>query len=101
MIDPRAEQGGLDAYSAIVTSVAAQLTPRVAALQVRSRRGDSAGSAVVLTGEGHLLTNSHVVGDADSGTAQFADGTTFVVQAPAAFTAEQVLEVAGQVVHTP
>ena len=33
--------------------------------------------------------------------AQFADGTTFVVQAPAAFTAEQVLEVAGQVVHTP
>ncbi|WP_448614738.1 hypothetical protein [Modestobacter sp. URMC 112] len=33
--------------------------------------------------------------------AQFTDGTTFVVQAPAAFTAEQVLEVAGQVVHTP
>lgn len=33
--------------------------------------------------------------------AQFADGTTFVVQAPAAFTAEQVVEVAAQVVHTP
>ena len=75
MSDPIAEQGAQDAYSAIVTSVAAQLTPRVAALQVRSRRGESAGSAVVLTDEGHLLTNSHVVGDADSGTAGFADGT--------------------------
>ena len=30
---------------------------------------------MVLTDEGHLLTNSHVVGDADSGTAGFADGT--------------------------
>ncbi|MFC5728640.1 MULTISPECIES: S1C family serine protease [Nocardioides] len=65
----------LDAYSAIVTSVAAQLTPRVAALRARSSRGESAGSAVALTGEGHLITNSHVVGDADGGTAEFADGT--------------------------
>jgi S1-C subfamily serine protease len=69
------ERGALDAYSAIVTSVAAQLTPRVAALRVRSGRGESAGSAVVLTGEGHLITNSHVVGDAEDGTAEFADGT--------------------------
>jgi S1-C subfamily serine protease len=73
--DFEAESGALDAYSAIVTSVAAQLTPRVAALRIRSRRGESAGSAVVLTGEGHLITNSHVVGDADGGTAEFADGT--------------------------
>ena len=65
----------MDAYSAIVTSVAAQLTPRVAALRIRGRRGESGGSAVVLTGEGHLVTNSHVVGEADGGTAEFADGT--------------------------
>jgi S1-C subfamily serine protease len=71
--DPDAD--ALDAYSAIVTSVAAQLTPRVAALRIRLFRGESAGSAVVLTGEGHLITNSHVVGDADGGTAEFADGT--------------------------
>jgi S1-C subfamily serine protease len=31
---------------------------------------------VVLTEDGHLLTNAHVVGDADGGTAEFADGTT-------------------------
>jgi S1-C subfamily serine protease len=72
--DP-AESGALDAYSAVVTSVAAQLTPRVAALSIRSRRGESGGSGVVLTAEGHLLTNAHVVGEAPGGTAEFADGT--------------------------
>jgi S1-C subfamily serine protease len=30
---------------------------------------------VVLTAEGHLITNAHVVGGADGGTAEFADGT--------------------------
>ena len=64
----------MDAYSAIVTSVAAQLTPRVAALRMRSGRGESSGSAVVLTSESHLVTNAHVVGDAEGGTAEFADG---------------------------
>lgn len=73
--DSAAERDALDAYSAIVTSVAAQLTPRVAALRIRQARGESAGSAVTLSGEGHLITNSHVVGEADGGMAEFADGT--------------------------
>jgi S1-C subfamily serine protease len=73
--DPDPELDALDAYSAITTSVAAQLTPKVAALRIRSRRSDSAGSAVVLTGESHLVTNAHVVGDASGGIAEFADGT--------------------------
>jgi S1-C subfamily serine protease len=73
--DPTAESGALDAYSAVVTTVAAQLTPKVAALRIRSFRGESAGSAVVLTNESHLVTNAHVVGDASEGTAEFADGT--------------------------
>jgi S1-C subfamily serine protease len=72
---PDAGQGALDAYSAIVTSVAGELTPRVAALRIRARTGESAGSAVVLTGESHLVTNAHVVGSATGGTAEFADGT--------------------------
>ncbi|MFG2913837.1 S1C family serine protease [Kitasatospora sp. NPDC048298] len=70
----------LDAYSRIVTSVAAALTPRVAALQVprRGRGGwfsTALGSAVVFTEDGFLLTNAHVVGHADAGTLAFADGT--------------------------
>ncbi|MEU4674302.1 trypsin-like peptidase domain-containing protein [Amycolatopsis sp. NPDC023774] len=75
MDNDKAEPDALDAYSAIVTSVAAQLTPRVAALTVRSRNGESAGSAVVLTAESHLITNSHVISGGDHGTAEFADGT--------------------------
>ena len=73
--DPAAESAALDAYSAIVTSVAARLTPKVAAVRIRSLRGESAGSAVVLTGESLLVTNAHVVGDGRGGSAEFADGT--------------------------
>src|SRR4029453_17495673 len=70
------EDDVLDAYSAVVSGVAERLIPRVASLRVRgARRGESAGSGVVLTGDGHLLTNAHVVGDGDGGTAEFGDGT--------------------------
>src|SRR4029078_10953471 len=75
---PRALDGRvepLDAYSAIVVGVADNLTPRVASLRIRGRRRESAGSAVVLSDEGHLITNAHVVASASSGTAEFADGT--------------------------
>ncbi len=75
------ELAALDAYSQVVVSVAEQLTPRVAALQVARRRRDGsiaagAGSAVVFTNDGFLLTNAHVVGKAEAGQVAFADGTT-------------------------
>ncbi|HEX6444368.1 MAG TPA: trypsin-like peptidase domain-containing protein [Streptosporangiales bacterium] len=67
----------LDAYSAIVTRVAAHLTERVASLRVsHGRRGEGAGSAVVFTDDGFLLTNAHVVGPATSGQVAFADGAS-------------------------
>jgi S1-C subfamily serine protease len=74
MTDPQP----LDAYSQIVTGVAAELTPKVASLRVprTGRQGESLGSAVVFTGDGFLLTNAHVVGSATAGTAAFSDGTT-------------------------
>lgn len=72
-------QSPLDAYSQIVSGVAAELTPKVASLRVpRSgarRSGESLGSAVVFTSDGFLLTNAHVVGTASAGTASFADGS--------------------------
>ncbi|MFJ9535690.1 S1C family serine protease [Streptomyces sp. NPDC101225] len=75
------EQAALDSYSQTVTSVAAELTPKVAAVNVAHRRSRGgfvrgSGSAVVFTDDGFLLTNAHVVGHADAGTASFADGTT-------------------------
>jgi serine protease Do len=67
---PNDEESPLDAYSRTVVAVARSVTPHVAA--VRMRRG--AGSAVVFTDDGFLLTNAHVVGSAGEGTAVFSDG---------------------------
>ena len=71
----------LDAYSQIVSGVAERLTPKVASLRVprtgsRGGTGESLGSGVVFTGDGFLLTNAHVVGQANGGTAAFSDGTS-------------------------
>jgi S1-C subfamily serine protease len=66
----------LDAYSRVVTGVAATLLPSVAALAVRTARGSGAGSAVTFTDDGFLLTSAHVVAGATGGTADFADGTS-------------------------
>ena len=75
-----AETEALDAYSRAVMAVADRLTPSVASLRVlrRARGGQmpaGAGSAVVLTPDGFLLTNAHVVGRSDlRGRATFGDG---------------------------
>jgi S1-C subfamily serine protease len=76
-------EDALDSYSRVVSGVAAELTPRVASLRVPQgsgrgdgRGGESLGSAVVFTGDGFLLTNAHVVGRAQGGTALFSDGTS-------------------------
>lgn len=71
----------LDAYSQVVSGVAARLLPSVASLTVHrfvrgGRRAAGTGSAVVLTPDGFLVTSAHVVDGADAGTAAFADGTT-------------------------
>lgn len=81
--DPDGDVAGaaaLDAYSQVVATVAAELTPKVAAVEVNHRRPDGqfvagAGSAVVFTDDGFMLTNAHVVERAEAGTAAFADGT--------------------------
>jgi S1-C subfamily serine protease len=65
----------LDAYSAAVVHVAESVLPSVASLRVRTRRGDGAGSASVLTADGFLLTSAHVVEGADTAEAAFTDGT--------------------------
>jgi S1-C subfamily serine protease len=69
----------LDAYSRTVASVAELLTPAVASLRVRrrTRRGAvpaGAGSGVVLTPDGYILTSAHVVDGSPGGSAAFPDG---------------------------
>ena len=64
------DEEALDAYSQAVTAVAERLSPSVANLRVR--RGG--GSAVVITGDGFMLTSAHVVARARRGRASFVDG---------------------------
>ena len=74
------ETEALDAYSRAVMAVADRLAPSVASLRVmrRTRGGQlpaGSGSAVVLTPDGFLFTNAHVVGRSDiRGRATFGDG---------------------------
>jgi S1-C subfamily serine protease len=81
---PPDEDEALDAYSRIVVAVAERLAPSVASLRV-ARRGsgapvEGAGSAVVITPDGFLLTSAHVVGGLHRGSASFVDGSEFSVE---------------------
>jgi S1-C subfamily serine protease len=75
------EREALDAYSTTVTSVAERVLPSVASLRVgRAGRGGGAGSAVVITADGFLVTSAHVVAQGGSASASFLDGTEFDVE---------------------
>jgi S1-C subfamily serine protease len=77
------EAEALDSYSRTVAGVVERLAPSVANLRVtRASRGGQvpagAGSAVVLTPDGFLLTSAHVVaGRGRGGRATFVDGREF------------------------
>lgn len=81
----RAEAEALDAYSSVVTRVAERLIPSVASLRVGRRgrggwAGQGAGSGVVLTPDGYLLSSAHVVAGAERGSAAFADGRELALE---------------------
>ena len=71
-----------------ITAAAATISPSVVTITVRSGQSGSVGSGVVLDTEGHILTNDHVVSEAESNqgmarssgdssiTVTFEDGTT-------------------------
>jgi S1-C subfamily serine protease len=66
----------LDSYSRTVSWIAEQLLPSVAALRVEDQmhRPAGAGSAVLISADGLLLTSAHVVQGATRGTAAFTTG---------------------------
>jgi S1-C subfamily serine protease len=78
LAEPQLTEAALDAYSKTVIAVAEALTRSVANLQVtrRTRRGPAvgAGSGVVITPDGFLITSAHVVEGSRRGVASFSDG---------------------------
>ncbi len=77
MVEATTEQEALDAYSTIVTTVAERVLPSVASLRIgRGGRGfGGAGSGVVITPDGYLVTSAHVVAAGGTASASFLDGT--------------------------
>jgi S1-C subfamily serine protease len=75
------EAEALDAYSRVVVSTAERVAPSVVNLRVTrqtrsGRRPAGAGSGVVLTADGFILTSAHVVaGPGRGGRVSFVDGT--------------------------
>ena len=79
MVEAATESEALDAYSATVSSVAERVLPSVASLRVgRGTRG-GAGSGVVITPDGYIVTSAHVVAQAGSANASFLDGAEYDV----------------------
>src|SRR3984893_18676451 len=83
MVDQAAvatEREALDAYSTTVTTVAERVLPSVASLRVRrgSRSFEGgAGSGVVITPDGFIVTSAHVVAQAGAASASFIDGSEY------------------------
>ena len=66
------EAEALDAYSRVVVDVAEQVGPSVANLRIGRRGG---GSGVVVTPDGFVLSNAHVVSSRGRVRATFTDGS--------------------------
>ena len=71
----------LDAYSRAVVGVVEDVGPAVVSIGRTSRRGPSgAGSGVVFTPDGYVLTNAHVAAGAHQLELGFTDGSTSAAQ---------------------
>jgi S1-C subfamily serine protease len=73
------DDGALDAYSRTVVSAIARAAPSVVHVAVRlggrRRRAEGGGSGFVLTPDGFVVTNSHVVHEASELHVTLADGS--------------------------
>jgi S1-C subfamily serine protease len=79
MSEAMTEQDALDAYSTTVSTVAERVLPSVASLRVGRMGRGGAGSGVVITPDGYLVTSAHVVAQGGSASASFLDGSEYDV----------------------
>lgn len=72
------DNAALSRQEGSVADIAAQVLPSVVAIEVYSSSGGSTGSGFVMTKDGYILTNEHVVAEASSANdviVTFFDGT--------------------------
>ncbi|WP_405821101.1 trypsin-like peptidase domain-containing protein [Streptomyces sp. NBC_00838] len=60
-----------------VAGVAAAVSPAIVEIQASSGSGQSTGSGVVITGDGEIITNNHVIAGAQTVKVQLSTGKTY------------------------
>ncbi|MBA5225981.1 S1C family serine protease [Streptomyces griseoaurantiacus] len=63
-----------------VAAIAAAVSPSVVEINATSNAGRSTGSGVILTGDGEIVTNNHVVSGASSVKVRTHDGKTYTAR---------------------
>lgn len=89
---PGIEEGAdlLDAYSQVVTNVVARVGPAVVHIRVKKKaragprrvpyEAEGSGSGVIIAPDGYIVTNSHVVEQANVVQVSLADSTKYVAE---------------------
>lgn len=76
---PVVDQGDTPATEGSVEAVASSVLPSVVTIQVAGQQGEGSGSGIILSADGTILTNNHVVEVAEGGgtvRVYFDDGTS-------------------------
>ncbi|MEH0146907.1 trypsin-like peptidase domain-containing protein [Corynebacterium sp. Q4381] len=89
-LEKPAEEDVQDAPEGSVERVAAAVLPAVVSIEVESARGSAEGSGSIISSDGYVLTNHHVIESAASGAARLTVTLNDGSQYPAAFVASDV-----------